>query len=621
MKTGEEILQKANGMLVKWSRDFSSTMIMDDVIFCKIEEKFRKFVGDYQGSEDGEAVYIEYRFSEFVQKNNNLIAELSSLHGKYEELIDDNYRPFDIENDVKDDTIWSLAVRLSFEECCERLKIKSFDAWKKAMLQNSTHYMEEVNRECRWRYLKLLRIHDDILPIYLAGMGFSELPLIKSKHSTEKKEEKKKKDIKKPENEIYVKPDILFLLVCIYSFMNDTQKKWVDKEKNADYGRSFLENGNGIMRAMFREALVQRFKKFLYLDVIGRKLINTLFVFPRSIYQDAFWHAVTDFVDICNPLYAKSVRTDVAHLLGKIHPEKTEEKPPHKSAQDYAITEYSIIDELYWNLQYQKMEDLVAGLDMCLNNKLADFDQYDINVLLEVIRVSLDDYFLNVSTEEEMAKAEERCVRDITISFILDKFKGYSEESIRKNWNRHKETVKTLHQFYERGATCFRNESYFFDDFQQAAFFELDENISMNVFPIVRRVYIRGILFVFLNVLGWEKQFPLGKDGSEKKAPLHRILKDYRESQDKMSDVEYSTDGTYYLLWNCLNEILEWGFSGAKIVNDFRKNILLPYYKKVGIGLKSASMQFEPITMGNMRKEIIMDYDSWIESVRKHIRS
>ena len=127
---------------------------------------------------------------------------------------------------------------------------------------------------------------------------------------------------------------------------------------------------------------------------------------------------------------------------------------------------------------------------------------------------------------------------------------------------------------------------------------------------------------VILTLYGWEKIFPaeLETVGTEKNVSLNQILKKYKSKQngdmnnksEQEDDMEYAKNGTYYLLWNFLNEILEWGFEGAKEINAFRKYVFLPYCKNAEVGLKNDSDSIESITLDTIRSAAFVNYDEWI---------
>ena len=451
-----------------------------------------------------------------------------------------------------------------------------------------------------------------------------------------------------------IMPDVLFLLLCFYSFMCDNEKKWKSKEierkkatenankmkmEDAFYGRSFLKNGKGILRAMLRKAMTTQFDKLLYLDVVGRKVKDALIIFPRSIYQDLFWSMTINFEELCDPLYAKSLRLVMSQYIKRELFRKQriidEIKTPRKTIKDYEKKNYSLADELYWTLQYQQMEDLVCGLDECLNSDKFSVLKYDMLAMLDYIYLEYGfPTAFDLGSAEEVnktGKSEDSVAQKAAIWFIISNFDGYTEDTLARSFRRHKTNIDKLYQFYEQGVKCFRDESYYLDDFQQAAFFEPMLDRCSFLESQIRCTYIKGIMSVILTLYGWEKIFPaeLETVGTEKNISLNQILKKYKSKQngdmnnksEQEDDMEYAKNGTYYLLWNFLNEILEWGFEGAKEINAFRKYVFLPYCKNAEVGLKNDSDSIESITLDTIRSAAFVNYDEWIYDTGSCLKS
>ncbi|SEH23159.1 hypothetical protein SAMN05216583_103182 [Selenomonas sp. KH1T6] len=204
--------------------------------------------------------------------------------------------------------------------------------------------------------------------------------------------------------------------------------------------------------------------------------------------------------------------------------------------------------------------------------------------------------------------------RKVAIWFLVNNYEGYTEDTLKRSFRRHRNDLDMLYCFYEQGMKCFRSELYYLDDFQQAAFFEPESERCDFIKGELRQTYIKSILAVVLIVLGWEKVFPMEFEGNEKKISLHKILREYTMGTH-VDNKGYAKNGTYYLLWNCLNEILEWGFEGAKNINDFRKNVFLPHCHNIGFGLTddeeivSASIDMDKICRG-----VFLDYEAWLHN-------
>ncbi|WP_175463352.1 hypothetical protein [Selenomonas sp. KH1T6] len=358
---------------IEFNKNFSSTMLAGNDVLIKIIARLEEFRKEYEGDEDESYanLYFANRFKELVRRNNNLTSELEALKGEYEGKIEKNYEAYNIEKDVKDKSIWDLAIRLSYEEYCGNSSAVDYNEWKSSC-------NAQANKDCRRVYIHLCRIHDNILPIYLNAIGVSDYTSIrytyeKDRGGCEKCNRVKEADrVEVEENEtadnskiteedndkMYVKPDMLFLLSCLYSFMDSNRKKWKSKEfegigGDANYGRSFLRNGNGIMRYMLKNALARRFARILYLDVIGKMMQSALIVFSRNLYQELFWDRTRYFEEICNPFYAKTVRFVMSDSIKKGMKKDTvvyAEKEQIRSVKDYINTKYSMVDELYWIL-------------------------------------------------------------------------------------------------------------------------------------------------------------------------------------------------------------------------------------------------------------------------------
>lgn len=571
----DKVFCKSQEYAAEFEKNYSSTLIMGRIIGRKVVDKQKEFLF-------GVRVYLD--------NNNELIREINRLHDEYINLIENSYIPYETDKDIAYENIYELARIKSFEEAHERFGVKTQKEWDEIIKINEN---DLIVNECKRIDKKLRDINNNILSILLKDIGVSEYSLAKIKH---------KKNESYASSDLYGETDVLFLLECLYDCVGNESKQFKKKEEPS-YGRSFLSKGYGVLSHNLRECMCNKFKRFLYLDIKGRELLSSIFVFPRSLLYDIVWE--TDYLDdICDPFYWKKCRQVVIDFLSEKNYDIATETKLEKKI-NYINKDYSIADDLYWNMQYRRMQDFCLGMDGCLKCVKMKSNMPKNDEILEEIYVKMyNDSKLDIEVYSNILSVE--IIRNIHVN--------KSFESIRKKYNRDRAFIKRLIDFYDQGCRCYRNDKLFKDDFRHAVFFEYDNDCREKI-EKARGVFISTILSVVFELIGMEKVFPSnGRTvGIEDNIHLRYVLSTYQN----VSDEEYKQNELFYLPWNFLNEVIEWGFDGAEIINRLRINLMIPYYKLNGVGLVNSctSGSEEVIEMDDFREELFKGYEKNVNNM------
>ncbi len=584
----EIVFKKTMDYIIELEKNYSSKRISDYIIYDKIN-KFKRV--KYKEKCDG---YINGKIDDILNLNNMLDNENARIKKEYGILIENNFTNFFTDKNICYKTILELARIKAFEESHEEIGISTLEEWNSVASNDKNYHPQKdrVHDECYRVNRVLHNIDDKILSSLLKEVGINSYTLSKIKH--------KKDDMPL---DLYSKTDVLFLLECLYDCIGGDGKHWKGNEEES-YGRSFLTRGKGLLLYRLRMCLTRKFNKFLYLDAEFRQLMGTLFVLPNSIVYDVVWET-NSHKYLCNIFYWLIARENVVDYIRDYTNEYTYYKEL-REMKNYEETAYSIVDDVYWHLQCRRLNDFCIGLDACYTT-IERLDKYPQNAdILETICI---DFF-------GCRRRDEECIKDIIYKYA-NRFTDNEKDSIRKSINRNKKYFKKILKFYIQGQRIYRNHACFKDDFLQCAFLNADENEQYQK-RYIRGVYIKAVLALLFMATGSNKMFSTPKSdlGKETKISIRNILDEYDEEKDDC----YKKNEVYYLPWNFMNEILEWGFLGAKTINDFRINYMIPYYSNKEIGLidKDNSDDTNSISMDKMRKELLYNCEEEVKNMCKN---
>lgn len=582
----DELFKNANEYLKELDSNYASVLIADNGIGKKAEK--------FAPKQNQMVTEIQRRTEIFLIKATEIIKNINIIKKSYKEMIEANFSGFYTDNAITYKSLYELAKIKAFEECHKKLGIDSREEWDELANNNKEFYPQKdaVQDECNRVNKRLHKIDKDILSLYLNNLGIEKYSLAKIKHKNDK-------DI----IDLYSETDVLFLIECLYDSLSGDDKvgKQWSRQEESSYGRSFLSEGKGALSHLLRMAMTRKFDRLLYLDAEGRQLLETLFVFPNSMAYDVVWETES-YEYICNPFYWFMARESIVNYLAD---ESTTISYSLQSKKDinYKESDYCIADAVYWELQFRRLEDLCFGLKECYNIGMAS-SGYPQNA----------DLYMEICEKIFMDEQKENhCIKNV----ILKHWKCFGqnkEDSVRKKFDRNIKINDKIFVFYMQGLRCYRNVDYVMNDLERSAFFETDKNNQDGKY-YVNNIYIRTVLIFIIMLLGSKKIFSLstGDFGKENKKSLKDILNDF----DEISDANYRGREMYYLPWTFLNEIIEWGFYGAKVINKFRMNYLIPYYRAKGVGLTNNTTDDSEIAipMDVMRRELIYDYENTIRQM------
>lgn len=585
--TQDVFLKKVDECLNELDSNYASFFITDYGVGKKVEK--------FAPKPKQKISEIQKRTEEFLIKATNINKNINDIKRIYKKIIEDNFSGFFTDSAIKYKSLFELSKIKAFEECHEKLGIDSREEWDKLANNNKEFHPQKdaVQDECYRVNKRLQKIDKDILSLYLNDLGIEKYSLAKIKHKN-----KNDNDV----IDLYSETDILFLIECLYDSLSGDDKvgKQWSRQEERSYGRSFLSEGKGALSHLLRVAMTRKFDRLLYLDAEGRQLLETLFVFPKSMAYDVVWETES-YEYICNPFYWFMARESIVKCL---EDESTAISYPLQSKKgiNYKVSDYCIADAVYWELQFRRLEDLCLGLKEC----------YNIGIISRNYPQNADLY-MEICEKIFMDGQKKNCIKNVILKHWKC-FEQNKEDSVRKKFDRNIKNNDKIFVFYMQGLRCYRNVEYVMSDLEQSAFLEIDRNSQEGKY-YVNEVYIRSVLMFIIMLLGSKKIFPLstGDLGKENKKSLKDILNDF----DKITDVNYKEREMYYLPWIFLNEILEWGFYGAKVINKFRMYHLIPCYRAKGVGLINNTTNDLKIAipMEEIRKELLFDYENKVKQM------